>query len=83
MQLVIRPDGSLKCVYDEAIDLHALGHVSIWRGSHVEPNTTGAWSVDLSPVLGPVLGPFSQRSDALAAETAWLEANWLSPPTNG
>ena len=83
MQLVVHPDGSLKCVYDEAIDLHMLGHVSISRGSHVEPDTTGEWNADLSPVLGPMLGPFSKRSDALAAERAWLVANWLSPPTNG
>ncbi|MDP6468419.1 MAG: hypothetical protein QF918_11805 [Pirellulaceae bacterium] len=82
MQFVVHPDGSLKCVYDEAIDLHALGHVSISRGSHVEPNTTGEWSVDLSPVSGPSLGPFSKRSDALAAERAWLEGNWLSLPTD-
>lgn len=27
MQLLIHPDGSLKCVYGEAIDLYALGHV--------------------------------------------------------
>ncbi len=82
MQLVVYPDGALECVYDEAIDLHALGHASILRGSLVEPNKTGEWSADLSPVSGPVLGPFSKRSDALAAERAWLEANWLSPPTN-
>ena len=31
------------------------------------------------PFAGPVLGPFGCRSEALAAEVAWLEANWLSP----
>jgi hypothetical protein len=25
------------------------------------------------------LGPFSKRSDALAAETDWLERHWLNP----
>ena len=35
------------------------------------------WLADLSPVNGPVLGPFDRRSEALAAELAWLEANWL------
>lgn len=78
MQLVIQPDGSLKCVYGEAIDLHALGQVSISRGSHVEPTSTGQWLADLSPVSGPVLGPFPQRSQALDAEREWLEANWLN-----
>jgi hypothetical protein len=27
----------------------------------------------MSPVGGPVLGPFRLRRDALAAEVAWLE----------
>ena len=79
MQLVIQPDGSLKCVYGEAIDLHALGQVSISRGSHVEPDSDGQWLADLSPVAGPKLGPFPARSQALDAEVAWLEANWLNP----
>ena len=79
MQLVIQPDGSLKCVYGEAIDLNALGQVSISRGSHVEPDSTGQWLADLSPVSGPCLGPFPARSLALDAEVAWLEAHWLNP----
>jgi hypothetical protein len=77
MQLIIQPDGSLKCVYGEAIDLHALGQVSISRGSHVEPDSDGQWLADLSPVAGPKLGPFPARSQALDAEVAWLEANWI------
>ena len=81
MQLVIQPDGSLKCVYGEAIDLHALGQVSISRGSHVEPDSNGRWIADLAPVAGPRLGPFSKRSDALAAEIDWLEHHWLTPQT--
>ena len=78
MQLVVQPDGSLKCVYGEAIDFHALGHVSITRGSHVEPDSNGQWLVDLSPVSGPVLGPFPTRSEALEAELGWLEVHWLT-----
>ena len=31
----------------------------------------------MSPVGGPALGPFLRRSDALEAEVALLEANWL------
>jgi hypothetical protein len=81
MQLVVQTNGSLKCVYGEAIDLHALGHVHISRGSHVEPDSSGQWLADLSPVSGPVLGPFPNRSDALDAEREWLEAHWLNPPT--
>ena len=36
-----------------------------------------------SPVGGPTLGPFARRSDALAQETAWLEAHWLVHPLAG
>ena len=78
MQLIIQPDGSIRCVYGEVIDLHALGNLNIARGSHVEPNSTGCWFADLSPVSGPRLGPFSMRSDALTAEQAWLNEHWLS-----
>ena len=47
------------------------------RHSHVEPDESGRWIADLSPVSGPALGPFPTRSAALAAEAAWLEANRL------
>jgi len=30
------------------------------------------WWADMSPVDGPVLGPFTTRDDALKAETEWL-----------
>jgi len=32
-----------------------------------------------APALGPVLGPFLNRSAALAAERDWLLENWLVP----
>jgi hypothetical protein len=31
----------------------------------------------MGPVAGPILGPFPKRSEVLAAEVAWLEANVL------
>ena len=31
-------------------------------GSHVEPVTGGQWVADMKPVDGPLLGPFSMRS---------------------
>jgi len=77
MQLVIDPQGSIRCVYAEAIDLSLIGNVSIRRASHVEPDDRGRWWADLSPVNGPVLGPFDRRGTALNAEQQWLEANWL------
>jgi len=80
MQLVIKPGGVVRCIYDETLDLTALGSPAIARASHVEPDQHGRWWADLSPVKGPILGPFTLRSDALAAERAWLEAHWLVRP---
>jgi hypothetical protein len=80
MQIVVVPDGGLRCLYDEALDLAALGEIAIQRASHVEPTVAGGWTADLSPVGGPVLGPFEQRSTALAAERAWLDRHWLDRP---
>jgi hypothetical protein len=79
MTLVVTPDGTVKAVYNEALDLALLGRLSIRRASHVEPTSEGRWQADLTPVGGPVLGVFSRRGDALEAERAWLEAHWLVP----
>ena len=80
MDLVIRRSGHVRAIYGEAIDLHSIGTPEIRRGSHVEPDANGTWTADLSPVSGPVLGPFTTRSEALAAEVAWLRDHWLVPP---
>ena len=77
MELIVHADGSLRCLYDETVDLSALGQVTIRRASHVEPTHQGQWQADLSPVDGPVLGPFALRSEALAAEVEWLRRHWL------
>ena len=79
MQLIVEPNGALRCIYGEAIDLHALGTPSVSRASHVEPDQPGRWLADLWPVGGPRLGPFDSRSQALAAENRWLEEHWLIP----
>ena len=78
MQLVVMPDGRVRCLYDETLDLRALGPLAIRRGSHVEPTADGRWTADLAPVQGPLLGPFATRSEALAAEVEWLTAHWLT-----
>lgn len=77
MELIIEPSGQACCIYGETINLAELGWLSIQRASHVEPDAQGRWLTDLSPVHGPTLGPFAQRSEALAAEVAWLEVYWL------
>ncbi len=77
MQIIVMPGGAVRALYSEAIDLAALGSPTISRASHVEPDQHGRWSADLSPVNGPILRDFATRSEALAAEQAWLEENWL------
>lgn len=79
MQIVVKPGGSMRCIYGEEIDLHQLGPLTIQRGSHVEPTADGCWHADLAPVHGPVLGPFDNRSAALVAEQEWLLKHWLTP----
>jgi hypothetical protein len=79
MHLVVAPGGCVRAIYAEEIDLAALGRPEVSRASHVEPDGRGGWTADLSPVGGPALGPFALRSEALAAEVAWLEAHWLTP----
>jgi hypothetical protein len=80
MNLLVTTSGELRCVYGETINLTVLGKVAIARGSHVEPTANGEWTADLSPVDGPLLGPFTNRSDALEVEAEWLDANWLTAP---
>jgi len=77
MDLVISPVGDIRCIYGETIDLHSLGTLTIRRASHVEPTPDGRWLADLTPVNGPILGPFDRRTDALTAELSWLEQHWL------
>jgi hypothetical protein len=78
MQFVVSPRGTVRCLYGEELDLNRLGSLVITRASHVEPNSVGHWTADLSPVGGPLLGPFQNRSDALRAEIQWIENHWLA-----
>lgn len=78
VDLVVTASGDVRAIYDERVDLSRLGKLSIRRGSHVEPTEDGQWTADLAPCGGPVLGPFAVRSEALAAEVAWLKVHWLS-----
>lgn len=73
MELYISADGTCHSVYDETVDLRLLGPTEIRRASHVEPTPDGRWTADMRPLAGPVLGPFSTRSQALVAEVAWLQ----------
>ena len=72
MELVVAAGGDVRCIYDESLDLRALGKLQITRASHVEPDSDGNWWADMGPVGGPVLGPFRNRTEALAEERGWL-----------
>lgn len=79
--LTILPDGTIQCIYSDALRLPELaatlgGEMRTTRASNVEPDGIG-WGADLSPVAGPTLGPFSTRTEALAAEVSWLQENRL------
>ena len=76
MKLYISPSGVCSAIYDESLSLHSLGRPEISRASHVEPTADGQWTADLSPVAGPLLGPFPTRRQALEAEVAWLDV-WI------
>ena len=53
MQLIIDPVGTVRYVYDETVDLAAMGNLHVKRASHVEPNAHGRWTADLGPVGSP------------------------------
>ena len=79
MDLFISHDGSVSAIYSEAIDLQTLGTATITRASHVEPNEAGQWFAQI--IDGPKLGPYTKRSEALAAEVDWLTRHRLPNQT--
>jgi hypothetical protein len=76
MKMVIK-NGRIQAIAPDDLGfLEQLGLCTVRRASHVEPvptDTGTQWAADLSPVGGPMLGPYRTRSEALAAELAWLE----------
>lgn len=73
MDIFINGDGSMQFVHDDDLAEALSGGVTVTRrASHVEPDEQGRWMVDLSPVGGPLVGPFSRRDAALAWEVEWL-----------
>lgn len=80
MDIRFNTDGTCLAIYAEDIPLSALGTLEIKRASNVEADpVTGQWWADLTPVGGPILGPFAPdaRSKALAAEVAWLHSHLI------
>ena len=73
MSITITPDGNIRLIWDDVWnELKHAGAFTGRRASHVEFCGT-QWTADMSPVGGPLLGPFDLRSEALAAEVRWLE----------
>lgn len=72
----IAVDGKIRFVYtDRLAGLLKLGKATVTRASEVEPYPGGGWTAQMKD--GPLLGPFTLRSEALSAEVAWLEKNVL------
>ena len=63
MEMIVTPGGEVRCLYDELIDLNALGRPTIIRASHVEPDPEGRWWADLAPVGEPVLTILMRTED--------------------
>ena len=78
MWLIVDPQGTVWALYEEYLDWPELGSLAIRRASYVEPRGA-VWYADLSPIGGPVLGPFARRSQALAAELEYLQEALQDP----
>ena len=74
MQIVIKPSGVFISVYDDAFDYGDFGKPQIRRASRVEPDDSGRWIADLSPIDGPKLGPFNKHNEAVEAELEYVNA---------
>lgn len=80
--IFISPTGDIQFIYTDALrSFLRHGEARIARASHVEPTADSKWTADLTPVGGPILGPFPERSAALQAETDWLLAHPETWPT--
>ena len=81
IQLRLRGDTIRHIYSDDLLSLASQGKAVTARASHVEPGN-GGWMVDLTPVNGPIMGPYPRRDEALNAEVEWLNANKIPTPTN-
>ncbi len=79
IQIVIHK-GLIRFIHnDDLAEVMDLGKATTHRASYVEPGN-GGWTAELSPVGGPVLGPFARRDAALAAEVQWLQQHLIPIP---
>ena len=82
MDIIISKAGQIRFIYsDDLLGLAEQGATTVRRASHVEPCEDGSgWQADMSPVDGPMLGPYTKRADALRDEVEWLTANGIPQP---
>ena len=80
IQIRVRGDTVRHIYNDGLLGLASQGRAVTARASHVEPCAGGGWMVDLSPVEGPVLGPYSRRDEALDIEVGWLNTHGIPTP---
>ena len=66
--LNISAEGRFQFIYSD--DLKPLldeGRAGIFRASSVEPDSRGQWTADMSPIFGPMAGPFATRDEVSLA----------------
>jgi len=79
IQIRVKQD-QIRFIYsDDLLNFLNHGQAKVKRASHVESSSNG-WIADLSPVLGPILGPFLRKSEALKAEVDWLNTHKIPQP---
>jgi len=80
-RLKISPTGKVTAIHNDDYDFSVHGKKKIRRASQVEPNADGEWEADMSLLgdkhKGVVLGPFSRRDQAIAAEVAYINKHEL------
>lgn len=80
IDIIISRSGQIRFIYkDDLLGLGQQGTMTIQRASHVEPCGDG-WQADMSPVNGPILGPFTTRAEALEHEVDWLLQHNIPQP---
>lgn len=84
--IIVDSNGTVRAIFNDDL-FSALSadaeRVETRRASHVEPIPGGPWwRADMSPVGGPVLGPYATRWFALKREVEWLRAHDLPIPAD-
>ena len=80
MDLLVLPDGTVRAIYAEDIDLGVLGRQVITRASHVEPDEQGHWLADLTPVIRSGSRPVPEAEPGARGRTG-VAGSQLAHPT--